>query len=135
MEEKGPIICDSDVLIDYFDEKSIRYPLIHHHFQLFEKEGIPVCISIITKMELIQGTKNKKEVNSLVKNLNSFNTFYLTEDISRLAFSLIKDFSRSNFLQIPDALIAATAITFDIRLYTFNKKDFQYIPGINLYNS
>jgi len=84
-------------------------------------------------MELIQGTKNKKEVNSLVKNLNSFNTFYLTEDISRLAFSLIKDFSKSNFLQIPDALIAATAITFDIRLYTFNKKDFQYIPGVNLY--
>ncbi|GAA4310069.1 type II toxin-antitoxin system VapC family toxin [Compostibacter hankyongensis] len=129
MEKKNPIICDSDILIDYFNEKSTRYRTILRHLQSFENNNLPICISIITKMELIQGSKNKAEIDRLLKKL----IFHLTEEVSALAFRFVQDFSKSHALQIPDALIAATAVTFNIPLYTYNKKHFKYIPGINLY--
>lgn len=43
------------------------------------------------------------------------------------------DFSLSHNLTLPDAFIAATAIFHDIPLYTLNKKDFRFIPGLRLY--
>lgn len=39
----------------------------------------------------------------------------------------------SHKLSLPDGLIAATAITEDIPLYTLNKKDFRYIENLRLY--
>lgn len=39
---------------------------------------------------------------------------------------------RSN-IALPDALIAATALVYDVKLYTLNKKDFDFIQGIAFY--
>jgi predicted nucleic acid-binding protein len=132
MAEKIPIILDSDVLIDYFNKKSKRHHEIQHQLIEFEENNLPLCISIITKMELIQGSKDKKEINELIKKLSTFNTFNITEEVSQLAFSYIRDFSKSHTLQIPDALIAATSVIFGLALYTYNKRDFKFLPGINL---
>ena len=43
-------------------------------------------------------------------------------------------YSLSHKLTIPDALIAATALTHNISLYTLNLKDFRFIQGLNIYN-
>ena len=43
-------------------------------------------------------------------------------------------FSLNHSLAIPDALIAATALHHDVALYTFNIKDFRFIPGLKLHN-
>jgi predicted nucleic acid-binding protein len=40
----------------------------------------------------------------------------------------------SHQLGIPDALIAATALIYDLELRTYNLKDFRFIPGIRLSN-
>jgi predicted nucleic acid-binding protein len=40
---------------------------------------------------------------------------------------------RGHGLLIPDAIIAATAISFNLKLFTYNTKDFIFIPGIRLY--
>jgi predicted nucleic acid-binding protein len=39
-----------------------------------------------------------------------------------------------NNLTIPDALIASTALVYQVELYTLNLKDFRFISGLNLYN-
>ena len=52
---------------------------------------------------------------------------------SRLAIELIEQFRLSHGLLIPDAIIAATAISFNLKLFTYNRKDFFFIPGIRLY--
>jgi hypothetical protein len=31
-------------------------------------------------------------------------------------------------------LIAATALTFNLKLFTYNRKDFQFIPGLRVCN-
>ncbi len=44
------------------------------------------------------------------------------------------DYSLSHHLDVPDGLIAATAIRNDVELFTLNKKHFQFIKGLRLYS-
>ena len=57
---------------------------------------------------------------------------HFDNDISELAVSMIESYSKSHGLQIPDAIIAATALSFEMKLFTLNLKDFKYIDGLNL---
>ncbi|MCU0286836.1 MAG: hypothetical protein MUF15_10600 [Acidobacteria bacterium] len=54
-------------------------------------------------------------------------------EIARLSSLLLKNYLLSHNLQIADAIIAATSLVYDIPLFTHNKKDFRYIPNLNLY--
>ena len=42
-------------------------------------------------------------------------------------------YSLSHKLNIPDALIASTALVNQVELYTLNRKDFLFITGLKLY--
>ena len=44
-------------------------------------------------------------------------------------------FKLSHNLQIPDAIIGAMSIVYDIELFTYNTKDFKFLPGIKLYKN
>ncbi len=37
-------------------------------------------------------------------------------------------------IAVPDGLIAAVALVHRVELFTFNRKDFDYIKGLKLYN-
>jgi predicted nucleic acid-binding protein len=50
-----------------------------------------------------------------------------------MAEDLILKYSKSHNLQIDDALIAATSISINMELITYNISDFRYIPNIQLY--
>ncbi len=45
----------------------------------------------------------------------------------------MKSYGLSQILAVPDSLIAATALTHETPLYTLNRKDFRFIPGLQLY--
>jgi predicted nucleic acid-binding protein len=51
---------------------------------------------------------------------------------SKLATNPMENFRLSHGLQIPDALIRATAVIHQIPFFTYNVKDFNFIPGIKL---
>jgi len=53
--------------------------------------------------------------------------------ISLKSIELIKSYTKSHNLRIPDAIIAATAISLDYPLFTFNVNDFKFIPTMKLY--
>jgi len=121
------IFLDTNILIDYYrGQETIREQL---HQIGFSELGI----SVITPMELYYGARNKQELLRLKHSLTSLHIFYLTTSISQRALHLIELFAKSHTLQIPDALIAATAIDHDLPLFTLNTKDFQFIPDITLY--
>ncbi|WP_457623393.1 PIN domain-containing protein [Persephonella sp.] len=90
-------------------------------------------ISIITSMELYYGAINKRELTKIKKFLESFDLLLINEEISKISLELIEKYSKSHGLEIPDALIAATSIYYDIPLFTYNKKDFICIEGLKLY--
>jgi len=82
---------------------------------------------------LVYGALNKKELAVWMRNIEDLITFQLVEAISERAFELMKRYSLSHDLDLPDSLIAATALVRGVPLYTLNVKDFRYIEGINLY--
>ena len=56
----------------------------------------------------------------------------LNDNISSISTELIFEYAKSHNLTIPDSLIASTAISENIKLYTLNLKDFKYIDGLTL---
>jgi len=91
-----------------------------------------LAISNISAMELFYGAINKQELKKLEKFVNMFEIIYVNEEISKIATSLIKKYCKSHCLDIPDSLIAATAIKNSAKLFTYNIKDFRYIDNLAL---
>ena len=56
----------------------------------------------------------------------------INELVSAKAVESIASYRLSHELLIPDALIAATAITFDISLLSKNQKDYRFISELDL---
>lgn len=120
------ILCDTNVLIEAFkgNEKIIRK---------IEHLGIGnIGISSVTVMELYYGALNKRELNKIKKEINALTIVHFSNAISESALSLIETYGKSHGLQIPDAIIAATALSLDAKLLTLNIKDFHFINGISL---
>lgn len=81
-------------------------------------------------MELIVGCRNKDEVIKAKKQISDFQLIQLTPAMSQQAYSLILTYSKSHGLMIPDALIAATALTESLELMSDNDRHFKMIPGL-----
>ena len=92
----------------------------------------PFSISSITAMELIYGAKNKREVQKLENFIQLFDVTHLSEAVSNKALQLITLYAKSHKLDIPDALIASTALVQRAKLFTYNTKDFKFIPDLDL---
>ncbi len=128
MGKKKIILCDTNIFINLIrgDESVFR-----NLMNIGEKN---IAYSIITRAEIFQGAK-KSEVLRDKLLFEQWKPLHLSEDISKIFHGLIQNYSISHRIQIPDALIAATAISNDLQLYTFNKKDFDFIPEIRFYKS
>ena len=121
------IILDTNIIIELFKGNVETKELLK---KVDEKE---FAISVITSMELYYGAINKRELNKIKKFLEKFNLLTINEEISKIALDLIEKYSKSHGLDIPDALIAATSLYYEIPLLTYNKKDFRYIEGLELF--
>lgn len=130
---KEKIICDTDVLIDYFDKNKSRNAsataLLETDIELDN-----VIISSVTKMELLFGATNKLDLNIINKKLSRFSIILINERINLTAINLMQSFKLSHGLAIPDSLIAATAIETKLKLFTYNLRDFRFISDLTLYS-
>jgi predicted nucleic acid-binding protein len=84
-------------------------------------------------MELIEGVRNKQELEKLQSWLivMSFRILPLHEAISNLAWKLMTTHALSDGLETDDALIAASAMHYGLKLYTGNNKHFKNL-GLDL---
>lgn len=121
------VLCDTNILISAFNGNTSTIDQL-------EKIGLSnVVLSSITVMELYQGMGNKVELAQMKKKIRYYDTIEMDENISKKATDLIELFRLSHNLQIPDAIIGATAIIHQIPLYTYNTKDFNFMPNIQLH--
>ncbi len=65
--------------------------------------------------------------------IKRYNVIHYNEHVSEKTVELIHVFKLSHNLKIPDAIIGAMSVVYKLPLYTCNKKDFKFIPGIRLY--
>ena len=127
MASKKIVLCDTNVIIEFLKETSV----VVDNLDFIGKDSI--YISSITAGELYFGALNKVELIIIRKRINSLVHIPITESISDIFEDLMIKYSLSHKLTIPDAIIAATALYFDIELYTYNLKDFRFIKGLRLY--
>lgn len=122
----NPVLCDSNVLFKFLEgDESTR--------KILDKLGRDrITFSIITTAEAYAGC-NKVNFQLLKKVFSGYAVYHLTEDVSRRFNGLIQTYHDRHSKWIPDALIAATALSNNIELFTYNKKDFDFIPELKLY--
>ena len=120
------MIIDTDVIIWYLRGNNKAFQLIENSENF--------SISVITYMELVQGMRNKKELNSLRQALHAWNTkiLYITEEISAKAMFAVEQHFLSHSIQLADALIGSTAITYGLPLVTGNDKHYKIMKDVQL---
>lgn len=121
------ILVDSCIVIDFIKNVEV----IKHHIAQIQKP----CINFIIEMELLQGAKDKRELRKIEKELSPFDRLAFNNEIACLSTNLIKEYALSHNLQIADSIIAATSLVYNISLFTHNKKDFRFIPGLEFHET
>ena len=119
------ILLDTNVLIEILKGKQ-------ETIEKIQSFAGTLAISSITVMELYYGALNKAELNKLEKFVSMFNIIQLNESISTQATKLVKTYAKSHNLDIPDSLIASSALVNNCKLFTYNLKDFKYIKNLKL---
>ena len=89
-----------------------------------------LAISVISAMELIVGCRNKTEVNQAEQLVAEFVLLPLTPEVSQQAYQWLTIYNKSHGLKIPDALIAATALVYQLELVTDNVRDFELLSEL-----
>jgi predicted nucleic acid-binding protein len=121
------VLCDTNILIHAFNG---------HLETIQELNNIGyanIVLSAVTVMELYQGMGNKTELAQMKKKIKYFDVLHFDEQTSEKSVELMMLFHLSHGLLIPDAIIGAGAVVHQIPLYTYNLKDFRFIPDIILY--
>lgn len=121
------VLVDTDILVD-----ASRGEAAAIGYLAAEEAQGTINISAVTRMELLIGCRDKSELRAVERFLSRFITLPLTEAISQRAVKLVADFHLSHNMRIPDALIAATALTAGLPLATKNQKHFKFIPGLKV---
>lgn len=120
------MVIDTDVLIWYMKGNEKAYNTIENSAKFF--------ISVVTYMELVQGMRNKNELNTLRKALHAWNAkiLYISEEISVKAMFFVEEHYLSHSIQLADALIAATAIAYGLPILTGNDKHYKILKSLQL---
>ncbi len=119
-------LLDSTILIDLSRGNVNAAEYIDHE----RTANVPLFVSVISAMELVVGCRSKEEVQKIKKLVGAFTLLPLSPKTSAVAYELIQEFSKSNGLAIPDALIAATAVGNNLELASDNVRHFSMIPNL-----
>jgi predicted nucleic acid-binding protein len=121
------VICDTNVFIRHFkkDETTVA--------EMVKIGSENVLLPSIVAMELFRGMSNKNEMASMKSKLKHYNLLHVDTAISQKALEFIEAYRLSQDLKLPDAIIGAMAVVYQIPLFTYNVKDFRYLEGIKLY--
>lgn len=126
--EEGLVLSDTNIIIDFYKEDA----KVLSNLQLIGQKNI--AISAITVGELFHGALNKNELARLINDMNHLNIIHADLKTSELFLQLMAAYSLSHRLSVPDGLIAATALSKSLTLYTHNLRDFRYIKEIVLFD-
>lgn len=117
-------LIDSNVIID-FTEGRFSDALTDKISALVDDGA---CVSVITKIEVLGFSTALDGMEIVESYLNRFVILDLDEAVVMKTIEL----RRSKKIKLPDAIIAATALVYDLKLYTSNLKDFNGIKDLKI---
>jgi len=85
-------------------------------------------ISVITKIEVLGFQTTNKHYKTLTNFIDDANVLNLSNDVVKASIEIRKNHKT----KLPDAIISATAIVYDLTLISRNIKDFNNIDGLKV---
>ncbi len=118
------ILADTNCVIDYLNK---RLPVN----AIVLLRSIQIELSVINRIELLAWrSATLKEISILNDFVHNCILHSLDEEIILKTIEIRKNYR----LKLPDAIIAATALTYNLHLYTRNLPDFKKVPGLTVTN-
>jgi putative PIN domain protein len=124
------VICDTNIIGKYL----FKDPLVLRQINLLG--GMKnIYITPIVYIEIIHWLSSyqkftREDRKEIKKFLDDLKMLHLNKGISELSIEISK---KDNSLDMPDILIGATGVYYDLPVYTHNLKHFKLIKGITLY--
>ena len=115
------MIVDTNILIDFLKG--------HKKATKFIDQNQPISTSVVVVSELYSGIRSKPEAKELTTFLSFIELVDVTETIARKAGLLRGKYFKSHGIEIPDAIIAATADQLGVPLATLDKKHFSILTN------
>lgn len=125
---KAALLLDTDIFINFLLGQKEESEFFQ---RLLVKQEFDGYYSSITEVELFAADRLEENQVGLIKSLLA--ALYRVEvnpDVAHLAGRLLAQFRKTNGLEMPDAIIAASALTSSSTLVTRNAKHYSYIPGL-----
>jgi len=119
----GPLLIDTDVLIDYLrgQDEAVAF---------LKRTRRTLRVSAATLAELFVGVREGAEREVLDRFLGLLEVVDITQDIARQAGLWRRDFGRSHGTGLVDALIAASAEASGSELATLNDKHYPMLKSV-----
>ena len=123
MEEKQYLI-DTNAVIDYLGNKLLASGM---DFMNGVIDAVP-NVSVKTKIELLGFNTPEQHYKTLTDFINDATVLDLTNNVVETSIEIRK----KHKTKLPDAIIAATALVYDLVLISGNISDFKNIDGLHL---
>ncbi|MBQ7158273.1 MAG: PIN domain-containing protein [Treponema sp.] len=115
------ILIDTNVMIDYFHSRESELAA--------KIDSLPIALCGVVRTEIIHGARSDEEIDNYLKAFKTFDNL-ANDDYDWEGTGFVLQTLRSNGIQIPlaDALIAFTAMKYDIPLWT-RDNHFKFVQG------
>jgi len=127
MEDRR-ILIDTSIVIDYLRSHNRNNTVFVNLFNNYE-----LCISVISIFELYNGATSEDKKQEIVTLSEEIEVIDFTIETAKIASDLYLDLRRKNkLIEFRDILIASTALLFDIKIATLNRKHFDRIEKLEI---
>ena len=119
----GPILLDTDVLVDFFRGQRQAVAFIEAHADR-------IILSSIVVAELYAGVKGEAEQTALESFVSLFRVVPVDAEIAKAGGLYKRDYGKSHGVGLADAILAATAQAEHAELKTLNTRHYPMLKGL-----
>ena len=126
--EHRKVLADTSIVIDHLRKSNKNASVLFRGIDNYD-----FSISAVSIFELYAGATDERKKSDIANTLSAFETLPFTHDIAVKAGELYIALKKANrILEVKDVFIAATAIVYDMPIFTLNRKHFERLEGVNL---
>ncbi len=122
--EQPQYLIDTNAVIDYLGKKLLAAGMDYMNSIIDAGPNV----SVITKIEVLGFNTLDEHYSILTSFMDDATVLDLSDNIVNLSIDIRKKYKT----KLPDAIIAATALVYDLTLISRNKADFKNIEGLQI---
>ena len=119
------VLVDTDVMIEFLRGKTEAIKFISSHFE-------EMMLSSVTVAELYSGVRDGKEKEALDAFIERILVLPITTKVAIRGGLYKREYYKSHGTGLADAMIAASSVSAEVPLFTFNLKHFPMLKNVKV---